>query len=329
MANGVYRVLSPVAWRRLATAFLVSVGVAFIGAVVVIAYVLIRMEPIDLKALPPGLPESIKLLLPIYQKYSTAWAIVVSLVGVSLALFMFILATQVLRADRIKFFGAELSVTEEVRDLQHQLGEQTEQAAALAENLREIESLLERLNRLVISGSFEEYCECLDETAEVAAFIIRPIGRAVRVSIWLYCPPENLLRIVGSYRVSYPTLRNLTMPREGPGYAAFALRAAAPVTTNNLAGPNWIHDRWSTRSTTSILAQPIEVGENGGWQAVLCFSTDRDIEKFPDYAFNVPRDGGVLRLFAVLVSTVLSLAEQVRDQEGQLVLTRIFGRYTV
>jgi hypothetical protein len=51
-------------------------------------------------------------------------------------------------------------------------------------------------------------------------------------------------------------------------------------------------------------------GRSDDWQAVLCFSTDRDIGAFKE--FSVAEDAAILKLFSAFISIVLTSALPLR-----------------
>lgn len=319
----------PVAFQRLAsvTALLtLAVSIAVFGFLIYLAATLPEADP---NQVPPEM-EPYKWILPLYRQYTKTVLVLASAAGFCVSMFIFLVCLQVLRSDTIKVFGIEAKISDELRSSQESAARERRLRAALAEDVREIQKLVERINLAVRFADEQNYLEALDEIAATASTMMRPEGRPVRVSVWLLNPGarEKHLRIVAAARVSAATRKNLDFDKDGDGFAAEVLRAGRTIAEQNPdVGRTWARDRWSTHSTTSIIGQPIEVGNPGGWQAVLCFSTDRDLTEHPQYRFSVNEDAAQLDLFALLISTVLSLAESVERENGDPLLEYVWKRY--
>jgi hypothetical protein len=59
------------------------------------------------------------------------------------------------------------------------------------------------------------------------------------------------------------------------------------------------------------MGQGIQIGNDDNWQAVLCFSTDRDISRFPQYKFSLEADATTLNFFSDMISVALTLAKSI------------------
>ena len=228
----------------------------------------------------------------------------------------------------------EFQISEELTRTQTDLEAQVELVAGLQENIREIQDLIEQQSLVFVNPDVNKYFDYLDKIVETAAFVIRPQIRSVRASIWLYNKSIDKMRIVAGYRIRHSTLRRFEMKREDRGFAPHVIRSGGPEEkVGPSAGQDWQIDPESTTPTTSILGQPIKVGLDEAWEAVLCFSTDRDIGKFPEYRFSVNDDAATLRFFAGIISFVLSLSRdiQIAGSNGSPkmpLIQRIYERYT-
>jgi hypothetical protein len=292
----------------------------------------------DLLWSPPTIPPDVlkdtpswvsQVLIPVLLQRIRRIVVVFGLLGLAFTCFVFVLALKFNRADKVSLWGIEFQVPDEVARLQAELEAQLENNISLQENTRELQDLIEEQSLLLLNPDVTKYFDFLDKIVETAAFVIRPSARSVRASIWLYHQAQDEMRIIAGYRISHSTRRNLVLKLNAAGFAPFVLRARAPqVQTPPLLGTNWVHDPNSVSQTTSILGQPIKVGRKDDWQAILCFSTDRDLTKFPQYAFSIHNDAPTLRLFAALVSFTLTLSQSIRDTQTKTFLTeRLFERY--
>lgn len=305
--------------------------IAAAAAVVAVIYALATLPPIPADSLPDDTRKWLLPLLPIYQQYSKIFLIILGAVGFAFVCLVLFLAINFIRADRVKILGLELQISEELSRLQQELADTIEQVISLQENSRELQDLIEEQSLFLGAPDKEKCFDFLDKIVETAAFVIRPGTRSVRASIWLYNKQADRLRIVAGYRIAYSTRRKFALNVDGAGvgsqgFVAHVLRSNRPVAASVPNLTPWVNDPDSTSSTTSIIGQPIEVGSTPAWNAVLCFSTDRDIAKFPRYAFAVKDDAATLRLFAGIVSSMLTLAQSYSVSHTSLI-ELIFKRY--
>lgn len=284
------------------------------------------LPPEALKDTPPWVSQ---FLIPILLKRIRWILVVFGLLGLAFTSFVFVLALKFNRADKVSFWGIEFQVPDEITRLQRELEAQIEHNISLQENTRELQDLIEEQSPLLLNPDVLKYFDFLDKIVETAAFVIRPSARSVRASVWLYDQAQDEMRIIAGYRISHSTRRNLVLKLNGSGFAPFVLRSRAPqVQTPPTLGNTWVHDPDSVSATTSILGQPIKVGGKDDWQAILCFSTDRDLAKFPQYAFSIHHDAPTLRLFAAIVSFTLTLSRSIKDTHtNTLLIERLFQRY--
>jgi len=236
---------------------------------------------------------------------------------------------QFISADKVKIWGVEFQTSDELIRTRQELEGQVELVAGLQENVREIQDLIEQQSLVFLNPDVNKYFDYLDKIVETAAFVVRPQIRSVRASIWLYQKSVDQMRIVAGYRIRHSTFRTLVMKLNDQGFAPVVMRSQSPLEKlNPTPGQDWRLDPESTTVTTSILGQPIQVGSGNDWQAVLCFSTDRDITKFPRYAFSVKDDAATLKLFAGVTSFALTVAIPMLDPASKPLFQRIFERYT-
>src|SRR2546430_1489241 len=263
--------------QRLLRAFIIilltSGVIAAVAVLVGAIYILLHL-PADLSGLPPwftkGILPNVKILV-----------LVLGAVGFAFVCLILFFEVNFIRADKVKAWFVEFQISEELTRTQTDLEAQVELVAGLQENIREIQDLIEQQSLVFVNPDVNKYFDYLDKIVETAAFVIRPQIRSVRASIWLYNKSIDKMRIVAGYRIRHSTLRRFEMKREDRGFAPHVIRSGGPEEkVGPSAGQDWQIDPESTTPTTSILGQPIKVGLDEAWEAVLCFSTDRDIGKF-------------------------------------------------
>jgi len=322
---------SPIFWRNVASIVVCFLLLVCLALVALVIYLFCAISPVDPKTLPAETPDIVKWLLPVATGNWRVVLIFIGLMVIGVLAFVAMVGIKLLSADTLKAFGLEVNVSEERRQLEDDLAREVELNVALVENFGELQRVLERIASVFRRGDAGEFLELLDEIVELAGFIIRPTERTVRVSLWLLKKDEKKLRICSAYRVSLATRRGLVLEQAGKGFAAFVLReGAAQVLSSAALARHWVEDTTSHHQTTCILGQPVAI-EDDGFSAVLCFSTDRELAKFPEYEFDVKRDAATLRLCEALLSTVLNIAMRVvvteTGKENSKLLDRIWARY--
>jgi hypothetical protein len=294
----------------------VALGLILAATVIVLVFFMVDLlrSPVPPEALEGAPPWIAKWAIPFVQQRLRYLIPVVVLGGAVLICYLSVLAVKLNRADKVKFLWLEFEIPDELTQAKKELDEQNERVISLQENIRELADLVEGHSVLLLNPAKERFFDLLDQIIETAAFAIRPGERSVRSSIWLYNKSGDEMRIVAAYRISHATRRELVMSLHGTGrngFAPFVLRSRSPqVKSNPTSGQDWMDDNRSTSATTSILGQPISVGRSDDWQAVLCFSTDRDIGKFKE--FSVTDDAAILKLFSAFISIILTSALPLR-----------------
>jgi hypothetical protein len=318
-------------FRNLLIVLLAALVIAAIAIVLGIAYILLTFHPVSSEQ-AAGLPPWVeKILLPIFQQYSKVVLSVICAVGFAFVCLVLFVGVNFIRADKVKLFGVEFQISEELSRVQRELEVQAELVAGLQENAREIQDLIEQQANVFRDSGVDKYYDFLDKMVETAAFVIRPQIRSVRAEIWLYRLSSDIMRIVAGYRVPQRTFRELVMKLDGPGFAPMVLRSGSPQTKENPEpGDEWTLDPKNTTRITSVMGQPIRIGSDAEWRAVLCFATDRNIAKFPNYKFSPAEDKDTLKLFSELISFALTLAIAIQIQDGsqKALIERIHERYT-
>ena len=320
-------------WRNLIILLLALLVLASTAVVYLIIYELWTFQPPHTDQVSGFPPWVEKIPLPILQRDLKFVLAVIFIVGLAFVCLVLFIAVNFIRADKVKIWGVEFQISEELTQAREELEAQIELVAGLQENVREIQDLVEQQSLLVLNPDVNGYFEYLDKIVETSAFVIRPQSRSVHASIWLYQKKIDQMRMVAGYRLGQRTLRNLVMTLGENGFAPFVLRSQRPQErVSPSVGQDWKLDSDNTTPTTSILGQPILVGADDDWQAVLCFSTDRDTGKFPEYRFSVDKDAATLRFFTGVISFVLTLARDIQaessDGAGQEPLIKlIYQRY--
>lgn len=323
------RIIPPRYWRNFLIVLLVLLALSAIGMVVLVIQIVWTLEisPQQLTSLPPWAQQ---ILVPILQKYSKTILVVISTVGFAFVCLVLFVGVSFLRSDKLKLWGIEFQISEELATALRELEVLSEREVGLKENFREIQDLIQQQSHLFLNQGVDEYFDYLDKIVETAAFIVRSHSRAVRAAIWLHRKSTDELRIVAGYRIPQQTFRQLVLKLDGEGFASHVLRSGGPQAKDNpTPGREWKPEPDNIMQTTSILGQPIEVGrDDDDWQAVLCFSTDRDIKRFPEYAFSVSADANTLLFFSGIISSALTLAIPLADAAGKPLLEIIHERYT-
>src|SRR5438128_7374332 len=210
-------------WRNLLILLLILLVIASASIVYLIIRELLAFQPLrpdQLAGLPPWVE---KLLVPILQRDLKIVVAVVFIVGIAFVCLILFLAINFIRADKVKIWGVEYQISEELTQARGELETQVELVAALQENVREIQDLVEQQSLLVLNPDVNQYFEYLDKIVETSAFVIRPRTRSVHASIWLYQKQIDEMRIVAGYRLGQRTLRNFVMKLAENGFASFVL----------------------------------------------------------------------------------------------------------
>jgi hypothetical protein len=292
-------------------------AVGGLAAVALGAYALFFLD-LDSVALPSD--SALSAVVQVLRQQSRATICIAGVVGLVVVVLVELVAIRIVSADRIDAWGLKFEITDALKDAQadlrsatREIREKKDVIVSLAENVRELQKVQEHLSQFLIepTSTSERLADLLDSVVQCAAFMIRPAQRAVRVSVWLYRSEAKEMRIVAAYRVSQRTRRHLVFRDDDAetGFAMEVLRSRRPIEKHEgfLSNDGWRRDPWSNHTTTSALGQPVQIGTDDEWQAVLCFSTDRNLNDYPSYAFSVQGDAAELSLLSHITSTVLTL----------------------
>jgi len=260
------------------------------------------------------------------QRYSGIATIVVGILALFSVIFFTIVILQVHRSQKVRLWGLEFERTNALQDAQRDISGLRGLVTGLQENLRELSALNVGLNQFVRNPTEKHLDALLDKVSHTAAFVIRPSGRSVRTSVWLYSLSKNEIRIISGYRISEDTKAKLRFKKRSNGFAPAVLRHGGPYlkdTDFSDKAKDWKTDESSDYETTSIIGQPIEVGTTkDDWQVILCFSTDRE-----DYKFGIEKDAAELNLFSNIISSILTIAQFSYDQSDKSMLEFAWERY--
>lgn len=139
--------------QRFLRAFIIGLlAVIVIAAIAILVgaiYILLAL-PADLSELPPwftkGVLPNVKILV-----------LVLGAVGVAFVCLILFVGVQFISADRVKIWGIEFQISEELTRAQTELEAQVELVAGLQENVREIQDLIEQQSLVFLNPDVNKY----------------------------------------------------------------------------------------------------------------------------------------------------------------------------
>lgn len=319
------------ALRAVAVAVMSVVWIAFAVLTIMAVRHIVALDVKSLLGVQPGLPPDVQarvqeagLVIRALQGASTEVLLAVGLFFLALLAFVIVITDRVFLADKVSVLGFKFEISETLRDAEERASVSERMVSALGENISELQELDRQMNALVRDPSDARFFDVLDAVTQAASFTIRPTGRAVRVSLWLYNKTEDTLRIIAGYRVAAKTRETFEMKSSDRGFAAQVLRDQRMLIKNDNfveAAGDWKDDKTDTHGTVSILGVPVPV-DDPGWDAVLCFSTDRQQD-----AFSYEADRAEAEYFATIGSTLVALALSGVSEGQRSMVEEFWVRY--
>lgn len=330
--NDIPRLIPERYWRNLIFCLFVFAFIAIVACLALIIFFLATFDNnINTASLPSWVNE---VALPLFRQYFTIALVVFTLVGFLLAVLIIIIGFNFLRADEFKVWLVEFKVSDKLKETQEQLEDEIKISVGLKENVSEIKELVDSQAILFLSPDVKKFIDYLDKIVTTSVQVFKSYGKDnVRISIWLGNETTKELRIIASHRISRETQKEFKLSLTGNGFVPFVLRTHSPQvkTSPNPNETNWMPCPSETYSTTSIFGQEVKIGNTPGWSAVICFSTDRDLARFPENAFSLEKDAAVVSFIASFVSFALTIANviqvKISETETQPLIERIYQRY--
>ena len=169
--------------------------------------------------------DSLEAWRPLVAVISANWGLlsgIVACLSLVVAAFLGLVVLKAWHADQVQFWGLKIVYSDALRLEQEQTTKLSRTVMALEENIREVGALHKHLNHFLrteedLGSGFHEL---LDKATQTAGFTVRPVGRSVRVSLWLCDSDAQQMRIVSGHRISPNTLRTFRLDQDEHAFAA-------------------------------------------------------------------------------------------------------------